>query len=115
MTVYLTLETTLLGSWQLRMPDHLTYNDGKEIIKLNLWNNQFIYDAGKTTENIMIDGFETDKTTINNIDTAMDEGEEITISGFGNTDLDTIWLCESFSYTRDDIGGYSYIMQLEKV
>lgn len=98
-----------------KLPDTVQYADGRILNKLNLWDNLYVGDAGKSTENIILSGFETDKNVINYFDTIADAGDEMTVTGFGNINLNATWVIESFSYTRDVPGGYSYSLQLEKV
>lgn len=98
------------------LPDTITYSDGRILTRLNLWNNTYVGDSGKSTENITMQGFTVDKATcIDYFDYAVDQGWELTITNFNNTDIDGVWLMESFSYTRDVPGGYSYSLQLERV
>ena len=98
-----------------KLPDTVQYADGRILNRLNLWSSTYVGDAGKSSENMMLVGFETNKTVINYFDTIADAGDEMTITGFDNTDLNATWVIESFSYAVDVPGGYSYTLNLEKV
>lgn len=98
----------------LRLPTTLMYVDGRTLNRLNLWSNLYVGDAGKSTENINMIGFDKNQTSINSLDSAIDRGDELTISGFSNTDLDGVWVAESFTYTRDNPWFYGYSLTLEK-
>ena len=96
-------------------PDSITYSDGRILNRLNLWSSLYVGDAGKSTENITMQGVQTSKTIINKIDEAIDLGLNFIIWDFNNDNIDGTWICESFSYTVDLPGGYSYSLSLERV
>jgi len=106
--------TTTSGMWSLRTPETLTYSDGRDIIALNLWDALFISDVGKNTESIMLSGVETDLQSLHWVDDAMDNGDEITISGFTLEGLNGVYIAESFSYNNEYPNMYSYTLTLEK-
>jgi len=61
------------------------------------WFQSYEYD-----NTFIIEGYsENIFWTMKRIDKMMDEGEEITISGFNNDFLDTTWLIEDFTYSRE--------------
>jgi hypothetical protein len=100
------------------MPDTIISSDGRILNRLNLWSTLYVGDAGKSSENITMTGFDDIKLNINRIDEMLDLGEEMTLSGFEHGMSmfnNTVWVAESFSYTRDVPGGYSYSLSLERV
>ena len=109
---YLSTDTQ---AWMLTLPETITYSDGRILNILNLWDSLYVTDAGKNTENISLSGFEPTKDYINKTDLALDNGEEITINGFSNTNIDGVWVAENFTYTRNEPGGYYYNISLERV
>ena len=105
-----------LYHFHCELPDTITYSDGRILNRLNLWSELFVGDAGKASEGISLTGFTVNKTTcIDYLDFIADHGWELTLANFVNTDIDGTYVIESFSYTRDIPGGYSYNLVLERV
>lgn len=104
-----------LYHFHCELPDVITYSDGRTLNRLNLWSTTYVGDAGKSSENINMTGFTVTKNNINYFDYIADQGYEIELHNFTNTDIDGTWVIESFSYTRDVPGGYTYNLSLERV
>jgi hypothetical protein len=103
------------SSWLLTMPETIIYDDARQVRNINLWDSLYTLDLGKDTESIILSGHETNKDYIDKTDLALDLGEEITISGFGDSGLDGVWVGESFTYEYIIPGLYSYNLRLERV
>jgi len=97
------------------MPETLSYNDGRNVIRFNFWSDVFTFDDGTNMDNVTLSGLETDKQSLNWLDAALDVGDEITLAGFNNLDINGVWVAESFSYTKIQPGLYGYSISLERV
>jgi hypothetical protein len=93
----------------LPYPETITFNDSEELKTFHFWNDSdAIYAVAKNSENITLTGYyntikEYDSAwdTMSDLDWMTDNGEEITISGIGNDDIDTTWVIEEYSYSPE--------------
>lgn len=86
----------------LEMPMDITWNEGREIKTLHFWAGaSSTEDIAKDTEQITMSGTEHSTATskMADIDDIAEHGDEVTISGFNDTNLDATWVISSFSYT----------------
>jgi len=107
-SVSLNMPTTFIHTVTKNV-DNIVFNDGtdKQV------------DMGYTTFTLTINGMEysnaDDKMqTINNI---MDNQEEILVSGFDDTSLNTYYLINDFSFTRESgmVDRYNYSLTIERI
>ena len=98
-------------------PDTLSFVDDQEFINLDLWTGEDkIVNLAVNTDKITLHGYELNQTIIHLIDDMADHGRLITLSGFNNTDIDTGYYIENFTFKRskDHPDAWEYSLSLEK-
>ena len=104
----------------------ITYNDVRDVQNFDLWTNETaVYDKGLDSKNITLTGYEktgasgggppvSPFTLMGYIDDVMDAGDVITTFGLKNSDLNTTWLIESFTYDFITSNLVQWSLTLEK-
>lgn len=103
---YITSTTTLLSVVTLPMPESIQWGNERDIVSFNSWSLQhYVWDSGKTGEPFTINGTYHGTGTSNpsnafrRLDAIVEYGDEITLSNFKDSVLDTTWYIQSYSYS----------------
>ena len=86
----------------LNTPKQLNWVDDRGLKHFHFWTGEnSVYDIGKDTESITLIGQETSTVSLNfwKIDVEVEDGEEVTIAGISNDQIDTTWYIEDYNYT----------------
>lgn len=111
------------GSCYLSKPHTYTYTNNRDVRKINLWNTERkVYDLARTNKTLTMMGIEyprpgsTPTTALNCVRAMKDNGGYITISGIGDTLIDTDWLIQDFSYSKNTENPfiYDWVLTMER-
>lgn len=111
------------GSCYLSKPHTYTYTNNRDVRKINLWNTERkVYDLARTSKTLTMMGIEyprpgsTPTTALNCVRAMKDNGGYITISGIGDTLIDTDWLIQDFSYSKNTENPfiYDWVLTMER-
>ena len=96
-------------------PSSYTYSNNREIKKQNPWNGtRYVYDLRRVSKNLTMTGKEyyrdgvQPEIRLNCVNAMKDNGTVITISGIGDTLVDTDWLIQDFNYGKNSENPYVY-------
>jgi len=99
----------------LSKPHTYTYTNNRDVRKINLWNTERkVYDLARSSKTLTMTGKEyqrpgsTPTTVLNCVCMMKDNGTFVTISGIGDTLVDTDWLISDFSYGKNTENPYIY-------
>ena len=76
-------------------------DENRNVIGFHFWDDSDkVVDTGKSSRAIMLSGVETDDAydKMSEFDWIAEAGDEVTISGFDDDNIDTTWYIEDFSY-----------------
>jgi hypothetical protein len=105
------------------IPDTISLNDSKnvQIYTYEYINIVNVFDLCKNTENITMHGIMelsvvSYSILMQQLDIIMNNGEEVTLSGFSNPLIDGSWVIEGFTYKVQGgfIDSFEYDMTLER-
>ena len=104
----------------LRDPERIDFSTTKNVVNYVFADNTDIQlDKGKSIDQIIITGLETSTASanMNSINTFMDNQEEITVAGLSDTNLNTEYIINSFSFNQEAgwVDRYSYVLTLERL
>jgi len=86
---------------ELDIPNIVTWETNRGIQQFHFWSgSNIVFDIGKDTESITLSGFENSSTSVlfSELDEIVDAGEEVTLAGFNNNQLDTTWIISEYNY-----------------
>lgn len=107
----------------LNKPHTYTFTHTREIKALNFWGgDREVYDLRKAGNTLAIEGSEydtTDSTATTRLECIRDmadNGDDIEISGFTDTNINGSWLIRNFSYAQDSTNPnlWNYSMECER-
>jgi hypothetical protein len=97
--------TPTSGVCNLQQPTSYTYTNNRQVNKFNTWvGERKVYDLARTSKTLTMAGIEygsTATTTLNCVVAMKDNGGYVTISGIGDTLVDTTWLISDFDYNKN--------------
>ena len=104
----------------LRNPERIDFSTTKNVVNYVFADNTDLQlDEGKTIDQIIIRGVETSSASsnMNKINAFMDGQEEITVAGLSDTNLNTDYIVNDFSFNRGmgEVDRYSYDLTLERL
>ena len=104
----------------LNNPININFSTTKNVVNYVFADNTDIQlDKGKSIDQIIITGLETSTASanMNSINTFMDNQEEITVAGLSDTNLNTEYIINSFSFNQEAgwVDRYSYVLTLERL
>jgi hypothetical protein len=111
------------GACHLLKPVTYSYTNNRKITKINTWNNERkVYDVNRISKTLVMNGVEylrdgiDPEDRLEDVRAMKDNGVKVTISGIGDTLVDTDWLIESFTYQKnlDNPQLYEWVMTLER-
>lgn len=107
----------------LSRPYSYTYNNNRQINKINTWaGERLVYDVRRASKTLIMTGFEYPRpdsvatTTLNCVCAMKDNGTKITLSGIGDTLVDTDWIIQDFNYNKnaENPNIYDWTLTLER-
>ena len=101
----------------LNSPESCEVTDSKNVSHFYFWTDiHSVVDVGKEVESITISGYENRKGIIDIIYNMIDDGLQVTISGFVNNNWDGTYYIESMSYSKsfETQDNYEYTIKFEK-
>ena len=104
----------------LRNPERIDFSTTKNVVNYVFADNTDLQlDRGKSIDQIIITGTETSSASanMNSINAFMDNQEEITVAGLSDTNLNTEYIINSFSFNQEAgwVDRYSYVLTLERL
>lgn len=107
----------------LSKPHSYTYSNSRQVNKFNTWSGERkVYDVTRTSKMLVMMGIEYPRpdsvvtTTLNCVRAMKDNGTYITITGTGDTLVDTTWMIQDFSFAKNESNPYIYdwVLTLER-